>query len=101
MANLTSEETYRKRAATYRDPVEEEIRAEARRLHRQARRWIVEVPDEWYVSAEDDFEIFIGARYHERVRAKLQNAQWRLLTSGIGLIGGLLGILAFARSCSR
>jgi hypothetical protein len=91
----------RDRAEMHRDPVEEEIRVEARRLNRDALRWNVEVPDEWYVTAEDDYEIFIGGRYHERLRARLQDAKWRLLTSGIGLIGGVLGIAAFARSCSR
>ena len=99
MADLTSEDTYRKRAAIYRDPLEKQIRAEARRLNRAARRLSVEVPDEWYVTAEDDYEVFIGGRYHERVRAKLRQAKWRLLTSVIGLIGGVLGMLAFARSC--
>ena len=57
------------------------------------------MPDEWYVTAEDDYEVFIGGRYQEPVRAKLQQAKWRLLTSVIGLIGGVLGMLAFARSC--
>jgi hypothetical protein len=93
--------TDRDGAEMHRDPVQEEIRAEARRLNRDARRWSVEVPDEWYVTAEDDYEIIIDGRYHERVRARLADAKWRLLTSGIGLIGGVLGIAAFARSCSH
>ena len=79
-----------------------EVKAEARRLHQQAKRWRVEIPEEWYVTVRDpndDFESFIGGVYHDRVKAKIQNARWALLTSGIGLVGGILGIAAFIRSC--
>src|SRR4051794_17054879 len=99
MADLTSEDPYGKSTTIYSDSLEEEIRAEARRLNRAAKRLSVEVPDEWYVTAEDDYEVFIGGRYHQRVRERLHQAKWRLLTSVLGLIGGVLGMLAFARSC--
>lgn len=77
----------------------EEVKVEARRLHKRAKRLGVEVPQEWYVTDEDDFESFIGGLYHDRLLIKIRNAQWLLLTSGIGLVGGIFGIAALVRSC--
>ena len=48
---------------------------------------------------EEDFESFIGRLYHDRLRAKMQNAKLAYLTSAVGLIGRVLGIAAFVRSC--
>ncbi len=82
------------------DPVEAEaIKAHARRLHRRAKWLGVDVPSDWYVTDRDDFESFIGGGHHDQVEAKLQSAMWQLLTSGIGLVGGILGIAAFIRTC--
>jgi hypothetical protein len=81
------------------DPEIEDMKAEARSLNQKARWLSVEIPDEWYVTDDDDFEVFIGGLYHDRVRAKIQTAYWRLFTSSIGLVGGVLGIAAFVRSC--
>ena len=82
------------------DPNEAEaVKVVSRRLHQRAKWLSVDVPSEWYVTEENDLEYFIGGLYHDRVRAKLQSAMWRILTSGVGLVGGLLGIAAFVRGC--
>jgi hypothetical protein len=81
------------------DPELETVKAEARRLRKRAIRWGVELPQEWSCSDEDDFESFICGIHHDNVRAKIQNAKWAHLTGGVGLIGGILGIVAFVRSC--
>lgn len=80
-------------------PELEAVKVVARRLHSSARWWNVEIPEEWYRTDDDDFESFIGGLYHERVRTRIRQKQWSLLTSGIGLVGGILGIAAFVQSC--
>jgi hypothetical protein len=76
------------------DPAYEAVKEEARRLHQSARRWHVEVPEEWYVTDANDSEYFIGGLYHDRVRARIRNHQWSLLGSAVALIGGILTIAA-------
>lgn len=80
-------------------PEMEAVKAVARQLHGTAQWWSVEIPTEWYCTDDADFESFIGGLYHDRVRARIRQKQRSMLTSGIGLVGGILGIAAFIRSC--
>ena len=77
----------------------EAVKVEARRLHRSARTWGVEIPEEWYCTDPDDSESFIGGLYHDRVRSRISNKRWTMLTSGVGLVGGILGIAALIKTC--
>ena len=80
------------------DPTLEEVKDQARRLHQKAKRWNVEVPQEWYVTDNGDFELFIGGLYHDPVKARIRNAQWTFVGLLVGIVGGLLGIAAFVAS---
>jgi hypothetical protein len=64
----------------------ESVKAEARRLHKNARLWLVEIDEAWYCTDAYDHELFIGGLYHDRVRARIRRMQ----------IGVAVGVVSLA-----
>ena len=67
----------------------ESVKVEARRLRQSARRWWVEVPDEWYCTDTEDFESFIGGLYHDRIRMRIRSRQVALVVGAIGAVAAV------------
>ena len=70
----------------------EAIKAEARRLHQRARRWWVEVPEDWYYFDDEDFESLIAGIHHDRVRLKIRRNQLGFVVGVIATLGTIAAL---------
>ena len=82
-------------------PEEQElVDLESEIIQRQAKRWGAEIPQDFWVTADEDGHYFIGALYQERMRLKNRLARRQTLQFcvwWIAPLGGILGIISFVR----
>ena len=84
--------------------LQELVDLESEMIQRQAKRWGADIPQEFWVTADDDGHYFIGALYHEQMRLRNRLARRQTLQFWvwwIAPIGGILGIVSFLRACSN